>query len=288
MMNYLRTIIGYLRDSHDWRFKLEKDFNFDGGLKPALDELFEKRRLEVGGGFGAGSNRSILEGVESVADLDLSVFDENDPVQHTQKVLVIMGSYFGLRGNKEHADMRYFNIEKAPFPANHPWAGQDFYAIQHLPDKTTKLTTSNTILKANHSQRIPVGDEKDMKSIGGCLTRYLFKKGPTQTRLHCRVATVNQVARYAKVGHPNSRYSAEQPIGQNKIRALFKDACKKLGFEASGHAFRRVFLTTIVNAEGVNTEEALASSRHNSIAAQRTYIMRGNESETAKFKAFGL
>ena len=120
------------------------------------------------------------------------------------------------------------------------------------------------------------------------ITRCLAKKGPTQTRLHCKIATVNQKARYANVGYPNAQYSPEQPIGQNTIRKIMKEACLKLGYESSGHAFRRVFLTTIVNAEGVNTEEALALSCHNSVAAQRTYMVRGHESEAAKFKVFGL
>ena len=38
-----------------------------------------------------------------------------------------------------------------------------------------------------------------------------------------------------------------------------------------------------MNDAGVNTEEALRSARHKSVAAQRPYIMRNQNSETAKF-----
>ena len=47
-------------------------------------------------------------------------------------------------------------------------------------------------------------------------------------------------------------------------------------------------MTSLVNAAGVSTEEALAASRHNSVAAQRPYMQRGSASEMAKFDAFGL
>ena len=36
------------------------------------------------------------------------------------------------------------------------------------------------------------------------------------------------------------------------------------------------------------TEESLASARHSSVAAQRTYMVRNGVSECAKFKALGL
>ena len=40
--------------------------------------------------------------------------------------------------------------------------------------------------------------------------------------------------------------------------------------------------------EVVNTEEALRSARHKSVAAQRPYMMRNQDSEMAKFWALGL
>ena len=51
-------------------------------------------------------------------------------------------------------------------------------------------------------------------------------------------------------------------------------------------------VTSLVNDAGVNTEEALRSARHKSVAAQRPYMMRNQNSEMAKFsehwEALGL
>merc|ERR1719148_436831 len=82
---------------------------------------------------------------------------------------------------------------------------------------------------------------------------------------------------------------SDRPIGVNKIRKMFKEAAVRLGFKkASGHAFRRLFITSLVNDPGVSTEETLASSRHSSVAANRAYQVRGDVSEASKFSALGL
>ena len=84
------------------------------------------------------------------------------------------------------------------------------------------------------------------------------------------------------------QYSPNEPIGHGTLTKIIKEAGKKMGFDVSGHAFRRLFITSLVNAPGVSTEESLASSRHNSVAAQRPYQQRNSDSEMAKFRALGL
>ena len=86
----------------------------------------------------------------------------------------------------------------------------------------------------------------------------------------------------------SKQYSPHEPLGKNTITKLIKAGAKRLGFDVAGHAFRRLFITSLVNAAGVSTEEALAASRHNSVAAQRPYQQRGSASEMAKFRALGL
>ena len=61
-----------------------------------------------------------------------------------------------------------------------------------------------------------------------------------------------------------------------------------LGFNVCGHAFHRLFITSLVNEPGVSVEESLAASHHNSVAAQHAYMTRGSTSEMAKFNALGL
>ena len=58
--------------------------------------------------------------------------------------------------------------------------------------------------------------------------------------------------------------------------------------EPARHGFRRVFVTTLANDPGVSVEESLASVRHSSVAAQRTYMTRDGVSETSKFNALGI
>ena len=56
----------------------------------------------------------------------------------------------------------------------------------------------------------------------------------------------------------------------------------------TGHALRRLFITTLANDPGVSVEEAMVSSRHSSVAAQRNYIVLNGKSEDAKFAALGI
>ena len=184
--------------------------------------------------------------------------------------------------------MEFANFDVGTFESGHPFQGQEFYGIQSFQDKTNKLTTTNTVILRTTGMRIPKGDVNDPKSIGGCITRYLGKWSPGQTRLYCKPATASQKIHWTSIGYPKAAFSANQPIGVNTIRKMMKDAAVKLGFSATGHAFRRLFVTTIVNTPGVSTEEALASSRHNSVAAQRAYMVRGKASEAAKLAGMGF
>lgn len=69
---------------------------------------------------------------------------------------------------------------------------------------------------------------------------------------------------------------------------LMKEICADLGFTSgSGHAFRRIFITTLANDSGVNIEETMLSARHRSVAASRNYQQRNGVSETAKLAAIG-
>ena len=102
----------------------------------------------------------------------------------------------------------------------------------------------------------------------------------------------NQKLRFAKMGYPDAAMSPFQHVGKNKIREMFKDGADILGIENptsfSGHALRRHFVTMLVNDDGVSTEESLACTRHNSVAAQQPYMSRGTRSESNVFKALGI
>ena len=117
---------------------------------------------------------------------------------------------------------------------------------------------------------------------------FLSHLSPFQTRVYCQPLTSKQKARLP-AGQSMVFYNHRKPIGKNTIRLMIKDACKKLGFpDATGHGFRRLFITTLANDSGVSVEESMKSSGHNSVAAQRTYMVTNGVSETNKFKALGL
>ena len=79
------------------------------------------------------------------------------------------------------------------------------------------------------------------------------------------------------------------PLGKNKIGKMMKAGLALVGHSGvTGHALRRLFITTLANDPGVSIEESMMASRHNSVAAQRPYIRVDGHSEAARFKALGL
>ena len=82
-------------------------------------------------------------------------------------------------------------------------------------------------------------------------------------------------------------YSPNKLVGQNMINTFMKEACKKLKLKCTGHGLCALSISTVIN-EVANAEEALAFSRHNSLAAQQPYHRSGHKTEMAKFKALGL
>ena len=55
-----------------------------------------------------------------------------------------------------------------------------------------------------------------------------------------------------------------------------------------GHVLRRIFITTLANDPHVSVEESMLASRHNSVSAQRPYMLADGVSEAARFRALGL
>ena len=57
---------------------------------------------------------------------------------------------------------------------------------------------------------------------------------------------------------------------------------------ATGHALRRIFVTTLANDPAVSVEAGMEASRHTSVSAFRGYQVVGKTSESAKFAALGF
>ena len=156
--------------------------------------------------------------------------------------------------------------------------------IENMPRKTDKLTTRSPTLRDDGAMRIPVDS-----LFGQSLLRCLYKLHPSQERMYCKVASKKQMKFWASVGLTGVYYSPNQPLGVNYISKYMKSALTRLGYEGeTGHAFRRLFITSLPNDAGVSIEESMRSAGHNSVAAQRPYIVRNGVSESAKFAALGI
>ena len=131
-MTYIRTRFGQMRYAHGWNFNVDKDFSFQGGLLGRLDRLIQERKTEMaqlGIPYGDGTNRSIIRNVRTVGQLDWSVFNKDDPVQHQQKVIGLFGSSLGMRGSSEHTNFERRHIERGVFSAPHPVTGEEYWGI---------------------------------------------------------------------------------------------------------------------------------------------------------------
>eukprot|EP00956_Cyclotella_meneghiniana_P037833 scaffold145304_cov62-Cyclotella_meneghiniana.AAC.2 len=287
VMTALKTLFSVLKDNFDWQYVLEQDFQFAGGLSPCIEKLFAMNHSMYGSLYGTMPNRQIIHSVSSSKDVDLTVFNTNDALQLMMAVLVIHGIFFGFRGYEEHAKHMRDQLKEGVFEKNHDLEGIPFMEVVHMPDKTCKLTTTNTCLRQGASARIPIFVDQP-NCPGMILRRYKAALAPGQVRMYCKIAGYGMRNEFAMAGHNGVLYSPNQPIGKHKLGEIIRDAAKMMGFDVAGHAFRRLFITSIVNAEGVSTEESLASSRHSSVAAQRPYQQRNSQSEMAKFRALGL
>ena len=107
--------------------------------------------------------------------------------------------------------------------------------------------------------------------------------------IYCRPATEAQKAHFKNMGHPDALFSPNQPLGEHSVRKLIKSGLEKMGFPGvTGHALRRLFITTLANDPHVSIEESMLASRHSSVAAQRPYVLADGVSEAARFRALGL
>ena len=77
-------------------------------------------------------------------------------------------------------------------------------------------------------------------------------------------------------------------LRKEQSRRVPKEQRRSVRLRPTGHALRRLFVSTLVNDPAVSAEEALLASRHSSVAAQRPYMTLDQKSEANRFKALGL
>lgn len=284
---YMKTLLGVMKTEYNWNFSITHDFNFTGGYFARAKALYEER-AEDWPGYGCGGGVP-QPPIESVKDLKLSLhLNEGIITEHQQKSMMVCGNFFGLRGRNEHAYLNRSNIVEGSFEPGSDFYGYNYIGITDLTDKSHKIDPINDIARnTKNMMRLPIIDMDDLDDPGSILKRYVDKMHPTQTRLYCKAATKTQKENFALLGE-TLHMSPNQPIGVNKVAKMIKEAGEKTGLYTTGHGFRRLFITTLVNAPGVSTEEVLGSARHRSVAASRRYQNRNHTSESNKFAALGI
>ena len=247
-----------------------------------LNNLYAIRRELYGPEYGA-HKKAVVKGASTMKDIDLDRFDLDKPRELQMALLVVCGGFLGFRGLSEHTNLVFGNSEKDEFPLGHPYAGQEFWGIKGMRRKTDKLTTTNPCMTENAFARVPVKSK-----AGKVISKMISHWSPGQSRVYCKIATPAQRAHFTAIGHKDALFNPNSPIGINTLMKLMASECAHAGFpDSTGHGLCRLFITTLANDSSVSVEESMKSSGHNSVSAQRTYIMRDGNSETAKFAALG-
>ena len=208
------------------------------------------------------------------------------------KLLFGCGIHFGFRGCKEHVFLETSNMTHGSFPRGHPFFGCDWYGVEGLLDKTHKLSVHKDHVRNNENfMRTPLVNEDPTSSgFGGCIKRYLEKMSPGQIRMYCKVIPAEQ--RLINTDGETLLFYSNCPLGRNYILDLFKEGAAILGLpnpkSFSAHSLRAMFITKLSNGEGVNDEERMASSRHESVSASAIYQERSSASESNKFASLGV
>ena len=211
-----------MREEYNWEYKLEKDFNFDGGFAAKMKVLREEI-MEDWPDLGTGKNVQDA-GVDSTQDVDITVFDENNPEELLLKVMASNAMYFALRGSQEHAYLKMLQIQFGIFEKGHPLEGMMYVKATQLNDKGTKITFTNGRKRdTKREMRLPV-DPYDLSCPGGTIYRYVQKCAPYQKHVHCYPAKPGKLTKLQKQGAPHVAFSPNRQIGKNKIDTRMKDA----------------------------------------------------------------
>ena len=92
------------------------------------------------------SNCAITE--EDSDRIQLNHFNENILKHHQMKMVVILGSCYGLRGSKESSSLTQDNVAAGKYPNSYQgFPGVEWYGLTGLSDKTLQLSFSNHHLR---------------------------------------------------------------------------------------------------------------------------------------------
>jgi hypothetical protein len=123
--------------------------------------------------------------------IDLSLFNEEDLLQHMMKLIFGFRINCMLCGNK-HATLLVAQVIFGSYPCTFEYpalAGHPYAALDNLIDKICKVTVHNNYARCPlEFLRIPI-NETDPACLGVSVKRYMKKIAPDQVCLYCCVVT---------------------------------------------------------------------------------------------------
>ena len=198
-------------------------------------------------------------------------------------MMVGCGIYFGFRGVKEHVALRQDDWHTGVFGPDEPYPGKTYVGIGVLvTDKKQKVTTYDSYLRdTNDIMKIPLLDKNDKNDFAGSILRYLCLLEDDQVRMYCyekKSACDTKVFRYP--------YLKKRPIGKDPVNAMMKEAADQMGLDMThfrgGHAFRRYFISGMVNDKNVPMQESMKAARHTSVSAHMSYMQSNSHTAAAR------
>ena len=222
---------------------------------------------------------------------DLSIFDENDNIQHCRKLLIIFGSRVGFRGNKEHRQLERHHIGSGVFPPDHPiFPGVEWWGLVSWgPFKNEVLGMNQSYLFELETHcRFPVLDNDPANDAGGPIKRWCMKIDALDEEFRKKGKGDKLKNTFYRRVWKNKIYPTHV-LGYHKVRDHFAGAFFQMGItnweQLRPHATRSWFITTLADAPGVNHQEVRQAARHKNASTTLEYMSRGDHSETSRILA---
>jgi hypothetical protein len=207
-------------------------------------------------------------------------------------VVAINGIYVGLRGQKEHANLRMEQIRVGKFPETEveDLAGKDYVGPMVPKSKTQSLGFGKTVIPRNKDVVIPIlaTPEHDCWDPAGIYCFYLDHCHPEATKFYARIAKANERIKYKEdfgkdiwycpsgTYKSNGQEDNNKNLGKNTITTNVSALGKLVGLSEeellslTGHAFRAVCITNLI-ASGTTGADIAAHVRQSNINSCKPY-----------------
>lgn len=286
--------------SYDWKAKgvlynYKTDFNGKGEFHGLVKEMWHQHSKKDPS-FGTCPNRArapadMLEIIiKAVRSRVLRPYD--DPSHCLMTTIAINGIYVGLRGQKEHSDLRMEQIKLGTFPDSEveDLAGKDYVGVQIPRSKTQHLGFGKTVIPREKDVLIPIlsTPDHDCWNPASIYCFYLDKCHPHATKFYARLAKSNERIKYKEeFGKdiwfcPSGTYKNSgqednnKNLGKNTITTNVRALGKLVGLSEeelmtlTGHAFRAVCITNLI-ASGTTASDIATHVRQSNINSCKPY-----------------